>query len=181
MPRRFSVRDYYRMAETGILQPDERVELIEGEIIAMSPIRVRHAACVNKLNALFSAKAKSRWIVSPQNPVDLNPYSEPEPDITVLRFDKDFYAGGHPTPKDVLLLIEVADTTLGFDRGRKLPLYARDGIAEVWIVNLSDEVVEVYRGPQGETYLERRQFGRGENVAPGAFPEIEFPVAKILP
>jgi Uma2 family endonuclease len=128
--------EYYRMAETGILAPDARVELVEGEIIDMAPIGSPHAARVSRLAKIFTLALAERAIVNVQNPLVLNEYSEPEPDITVLRYREDFYAGGHPRPEDVLLVIEVADTSLQYDRDVKLPLYAAHGIPEYWLVDL---------------------------------------------
>src|SRR5438067_1710908 len=130
-PRLFTVADYYRMAEAGILKEDDRVELIEGEVVAMSPIGSRHAACVAKLQALlhrvFSAEPVIVWV---QNPLHLSEYSEPQPDLSVLRARDDFYAKNQPTAADVLFVIEVAESSLMYDHHTKLPLYARSGIAE---------------------------------------------------
>jgi Uma2 family endonuclease len=120
--RRFSVHEYHRMAEVGILSEDDRVELIEGEILEMSPIGSRHAACVDRLNRLLNGFADLSAIVRVQSPILLDVNSEPEPDISLLRPSDDFYAGGHPTPGDVLLLIEVADTSVERDLEVKLPL-----------------------------------------------------------
>lgn len=158
--KRFTVDEYYRMAASGILHEDDRVELIDGEIIEMSPIGKHHASCVKRLNVLLIRMLGQRAIIGVQDPLQLSNYSEPQPDITVLKFRDDYYAERHPTPEDTLLLIEVADTTLGYDRGVKLPMYAATGVPEAWIVNLSDDVVEVYRQPgpngYGETQLARR-------------------------
>jgi Uma2 family endonuclease len=122
--RRFTVDEYYRMAEAGILRPDERVELIEGEIIEMAAIGSRHAAFVKRLNRMLVRGVGARGVVSVQDPVRLSELSEPEPDLAVLEYRADCYAAAHPTPADTLLIVEVADTTLGWDRGRKAPLYA---------------------------------------------------------
>ena len=160
----FTVAEYNRMGETGILTEDDRVELIEGEIIEMSPIGRRHAACVGRLTNLFSRLLAERAIVWIQNPIVLNEYTEPQPDVALLRRREDFYERSLPTPDDVLLVIEVADTTLEYDRQIKLPLYARAGIREVWIISLLDEQVEVHAQPADGAYQDVRRFGRGEAI-----------------
>ncbi len=132
--RRFTVHDYHRMGEAGILHEDDRVELIEGELVEMAAIGTRHLTCVNGLTRMLVRGVGDEAIVSVQNPVRLDEHSEPQPDLTVLRMRD--YRESLPVPEDVLLLIEVSDTTLAYDRGVKLPLYARSGIREVWIVDL---------------------------------------------
>src|SRR2546426_2118990 len=134
--RRFTVDEYHRMAEAGIFSEDESVELLEGEIVEMTPISSRHAACVNKLTRLFTRELGERVVVSVQNPVALTETSEPQPDLALLRPRADFYAAGHPGPEDVLLMVEVADTSATSDRAVKVPLYARAGIEEVWLIDL---------------------------------------------
>jgi|APTNR8051073442_1049403.scaffolds.fasta_scaffold01067_13 Uma2 family endonuclease len=153
--RRFTVQDYYKMAEAGILKPEDRVELINGEIIKMSPIKSQHAGHVTRLNTLLSKLIGDYAIVSIQNPVRIDNFSEPEPDIALLKPVSHFYIESHPGPKDVFLLIEVADSTLRYDQKVKLKLYAQAGIPEVWIVNLQARCVEVYRQPESGSYLER--------------------------
>jgi Uma2 family endonuclease len=148
----FTVAEYERMGEAGILSEDHRTELIEGEIIEMSPVGKRHVACVNRLTKLLVQAFGASGIVSVQNPIQLDDYSEPQPDVAVLKPREDFYEQSLPTPADVLLLIEVADTTLEYDRQIKLPLYARAGVPEVWIVNLGDEQIETYAVPTGDAY-----------------------------
>ncbi|MCA1567564.1 MAG: Uma2 family endonuclease [Acidobacteria bacterium] len=165
--RTFSVDDYYRMVEVGLLAEGERVELIEGQVIKMSPIGSRHAACVTRLNMLFTRSVGRQAIVSVQNPVRLDEYNEPEPDVAVLGARADFYAAAHPTPPDVLLLVEVADTSVEYDRQVKVPLYARAGIAEVWLVDLTSDAVEIYAQPGEGAYLTTRRAARGESVASG--------------
>lgn len=178
--RRFTVDEYYCMAEAGILREDERVELLEGDIFVMSPIGSRHAACVKGLLRWFVLRVGDRAIVGVQDPIRLSAHSEPEPDIVLLRPRHDLYASGHPGPADVLLLIEVADTTLAYDRGVKLPTYARSGIPEVWIVDLQGERVEVYRDPVGGRYRQAQVHARGAALTPGAFPDLTLPVDDIL-
>ena len=165
MPHRFTVDEYHRMAEVGLLGEDDRVELLEGEIIDMSPIGSRHAACVNRLTRLLATGLGDRAIVAVQNPVRVSDLSEPQPDLAVLRARDDFYAEQLPGPADVLLLIEVADTSLAFDRHVKVPLYARAGVPEVWVVDLDGEVVEVFRGPGPEGYADAARAGRHESLA----------------
>jgi Uma2 family endonuclease len=150
---RLSVRDYYRMAEAGILRPDERVELIEGEIIDMVPAGSRHAGTVNQLTSLLQKAVGEAAIVHVQNPLSLGEYSQPEPDLAVLRFRADFYKTAHPVPADVLLVIEAADTSLSHDRDVKVPLYARHGVPEVWLLDLDRRRLTRYREPGEEAYL----------------------------
>lgn len=159
--RSFTVAEYNRMGETGILKEDDRVELIEGEIVEMSPIGRRHAACVDRLTEIFSERLQRKVIVRVQSPVVLNDYAEPQPDVALLRRREDFYERSLPAPGDVLLIVEVADTTLDYDRQIKVPLYARAGIREVWVVNLMDEWVEVYTRPADGAYQNVSRHGRG--------------------
>ena len=133
---RFSVEDYYRMAETGVLRPGKRVELLDGKIIDMSPIGPFHGGLVNRLARLFNRLASGRWLVSAQNPLRLDNHSEPEPDVMLLKPAADDYTSRHPQSGDVFLLVEVSDSTLNYDREVKLSAYGRAGMFEVWIVNL---------------------------------------------
>src|SRR5919108_6402376 len=143
--RRFTVEEYHRMAEVGIFQPDERVELIEGEIVKMAPIGPRHAGCVINLNRLFVTRLGDRAVVSPGNPVVIEPRSEPQPDLLLLRPRAVSYSREHATPEDVLLAVEVADTTARFDRIVKARLYARARISEYWLVDVNEASVDVFR------------------------------------
>jgi Uma2 family endonuclease len=166
----FTVAEYNRMGETGIFSEDNRVELIEGEIFEMSPIGKRHAACVDALAELFREQLQRKVIVRVQNPIQLGNYSEPQPDAALLKRRDDFYRHAHPTSDDILLIVEVSDTTLEYDRQIKVPLYARAGIAEVWIVNLMDEQIEIHSQPANGAYQHQRQAGRGETInSPGTF------------
>src|SRR3712207_1324173 len=176
--RRFTVHDYHRMGEAGILHEDDRVELIEGEIVEMAAIGTRHFACVNGLTRLLVRGVSDGAIVSVQNPVRLDERTEPQPDLTVLRVRD--YRESLPGPEDVLLLIEVSDTTLHYDRGVKLPLYARAGIPEVWIVDLAGEVIERHTDPSGDGYRSSKQARRGETVEPAALTELALLVDAIL-
>ncbi|HLT47219.1 MAG TPA: Uma2 family endonuclease [Rubricoccaceae bacterium] len=168
--RLFTVDEYYAMARAGILGPEDRVELIEGRIVAMSPIGHRHASSVSRLTRFFVRHADAFAVVWIQSPVRLSTRTEPEPDLALL-VPKDAYAARHPRPEEVLLLIEVADTTLAYDRDTKLPLYAREGVREVWIVALPEERVHVYRRPTPEGYAEHAVFERGAALRAGALPE----------
>ena len=168
--RRFTLDEYHRMGETGILGPDDRVELIEGEIIEMSPIGSRHAATVARIHHLFSRRLDDRAVVWSQNPLLLVQHqSEPEPDVMLLAPRADFYAGNLPEPADVRLLIEVADTSLPYDRRTKLPLYARSGVIETWLVDLDAGRVEIHRDPRGSGYRDVRIPRGEETFSPGAF------------
>jgi Uma2 family endonuclease len=176
--RRFTVHDYHRMGEAGILHEDDRVELIEGEIVEMAAIGTRHFTCVNGLTRLLVRGVGDAAIVSVQNPVRLDEHTEPQPDLAVLQ-TRD-YRESLPRPEDVLLLIEVSDTTLSYDRNVKLPLYARAGIPEVWIVDLAGETVEHYTGPSGDSYRHVERVRRGEEIRSAALPEPAFRVDAVL-
>jgi Uma2 family endonuclease len=176
--RRFTVHDYHRMGEAGILHEDDRVELIEGELIEMTAIGTRHFSCVNRLNRLLVMSVGDEAIVSVQNPVRLNEYNEPQPDLAVIR-PRD-YRESLPLPEDVLLLIEVSDTTLAYDRGVKLPLYAQAGIREVWIVNLPGETIERYTDPLEEGYRRADRLRRGQTLEPIPLPGLTPSVDEIL-
>ena len=178
--RRFSVGDYYAMAEAGVFEPGERVELIEGEIYAMAPIGPRHGDSTDVLGNELKERLGRVVRVRVQGPLHLDDGSEPEPDLLLLRPHSDRYRGRHPTPGDVLLLVEVSDTTLVFDRSRKLPVYALAGIPEVWIVNLVDGQIETHAEPSDGAYRNERVHGAGQEVAPRAFPECFLSVDEIL-
>ena len=177
---RFSVEEYYRMAETGVLRPDARVELLSGEIIDMSPIGPFHGSITKYLNRFFNAASKGRWITSVQDPVRLDAHSEPQPDLMLLKPVPDDYRDQHPGPEDVFLIVEISDTSLTTDREDKLPAYGRAGIAEVWIVNLADLTVEVYRQPHFTGYAARTILRTGDKAVPLAFPDAAVAVAELL-
>jgi Uma2 family endonuclease len=178
--RYFNVSEYYRMAEAGILTADDRVELIEGEIVQMSPIGSLHAACVRRLNQLLQRLLGHAAVISVQDPVRLSDFSEPEPDVALLKPRADFYAHQHPTPDDVLLIIEVADTTVLYDRNVKVPLYARAGIPEVWLVDLQQDLIELYARPAGGSYQVQRQVRRGERLTAETIPQPTLDVDAVL-
>jgi Uma2 family endonuclease len=171
--RRFTLDQYHRMGETGILGPDDRVELIEGEIVEMGPIGSRHAATVARIHHLFSTRPGDRAVVWSQNPLLLvRLQSEPEPDLMLLAPRSDFYASGLPEPPAVRLLVEVADSSLLYDRRTKLPLYARAGVVEAWLVDLESNRVEIHRGPGSSGYRDVFVPGADERFAPLAFPHL---------
>ena len=178
--RRFTVAEYYAMADAGILAENDRVELLDGDLIVMPPIGDWHAASVKRLNNLMLPLLQGRAIVSVQDPTRLNNRSEPQPDVMLLRWRDDFYQGGHPGPDDVLLLIEVADTTVDYDRGIKLSAYARAGIPEVWIVTRQNRRIEAYTGPTEGAYASVRHAGRGASIAPEAFPDVILEVDRVV-
>ena len=178
--RLFNVDEYYRMAEAGIFGPDERVELIEGAIIEMAAMGSPHGGCVTALSYWFSAHLSGRALVRVQLPVHLSNRSEPEPDLALVRPRPDFYRTSHPETPDVLLLIEVADSSLAFDRQSKLPLYAREGVSETWLIDLPHESVEVYRRPENGRYQDVATLTRGAGVSPLAFPDLTLTVDEIL-
>ena len=177
---RFTVAEYYRMEETGVLKRDARVELLDGRIIDMSPIGPLHGGSVKRLIRLFSRLSAGRWLVSAQDPVHLGEYSEPQPDLMLLKPVEDDYTSRHPRPEDVYLVIEVADASLDFDRGEKLPVYGRAGISEVWILNLGAKTLEVYREPHFSGYGSIKTFGAADTTFLLAFPEALVQVAEML-
>ena len=179
--RRFTVAEYYAMADAGILAPDERVELLDGDVIAMPPINEWHASRVGRFTNTLPAQLQGQAIVWIQNPVHLDDNSEPEPDVMLLRWRDDFYESEHPGPADVLLLIEVSDTTVDYDRGAKLSAYAAAGIPEVWIASRRDRRIESYADPTGDAYATVRHYGVGESIAPQAFPDVILQVDQIIP
>lgn len=177
---RFTVADYHKMAEAGILGKDDRVELIEGEIVAMAPIGSHHTSPVGRLNRILIRSLGERAWVWVQNPVTLGVDSEPQPDLMVLKPRADAYENAHPTAADVLLLIEVSDTSLAYDRGRKLELYAKHGIVETWIVDVQARRIEVYREPAPAGYKLCRVFEMGESMEPGEVSGVRIALADVF-
>ena len=174
--KRYTIDEYHHMAEVGILKEDERVELIDGEVVYMSPIGTRHASCVRRLIAQLTEHVGRNAIVDAQNPVQLSEYAEPQPDISLLKYRADYYVKQTPAPEDILLLIEVADTSLAYDRDLKVPLYARSGVPEVWVVDLTGDAVLVRRKPEGGAYTEARTARRGEALT---LPGIDGSAIKV--
>jgi Uma2 family endonuclease len=178
---RFTVEEYRRMGEAGILPEDNGLELISGDIVVREPIGVRHASTVDRLARLWMSRLGDRANVRIQNPVQFPQLdSELQPDVMLLRRREDFYAAGHPQAVDVLLLIEVADTTLRLDRRVKIPLYARAGVPEVWLVDLTTSRLEINREPEGDGYAVGRILARGARVAPEAFPDLTIDVGDLI-
>jgi Uma2 family endonuclease len=178
--RRFTVEEYERMGEVGIFDPADRVELLDGEIVTMSPIGPKYAGVVNRIAACLFRSLDDRATVIVQNPLRLLPRSEPQPDLVVARFRRDFYQSAHPTAEDVLLVIEVADSSLRTDRAVKLPIYARQGIGEVWIVDLAADVVHVHTDPVHGAYREVCTVRSGETLKPRMVPDLELTIGEIL-
>lgn len=179
--RRFNVDEYYRMADAGIFAPGERVELIDGEIVRMEPIGSLHASCVTRLMRILMMGLAEKCDVRVQCPVRLGDFSEPEPDIAVVRSRSDDYAEGHPMPADVLLIVEVAHSTVDFDRELKARLYAEARVTEYWVVSLPEERIEVFREPHEGRYHKISAHRRDEVLHAMAFPEIDLPVSEVLP
>jgi Uma2 family endonuclease len=176
----FTVDEYYKMAEAGILTEDERVELIEGEIIQMSPIGYRHATCVTRTTTFFIRAFEWKAVVTSQNPLLLTEWTAPQPDITVLRPPFESYDTRLPKAPDVLMVVEVSDSSLRYDRDIKVPLFAAAGCPEVWIEDLQNDLIFVYRDPSGKAYKTTRTFHRGDTLSPIAFPDKTFAVDDLL-
>lgn len=168
------------MGETGLFGEDARVELLDGEVIEMAPIGSPHAGGVNRLTRLFTTVTGARALVAVQNPVGLDEHSEPQPDIALLEPRPDSYARSHPTPPEVLLLVEVSDTTLAFDRERKAAAYARAAVREYWIVDLTGDQMLVMREPSPAGYRHIRRLGRGDQVGVEALPDTLIEVSQVL-
>ncbi|HEV7401364.1 MAG TPA: Uma2 family endonuclease [Chthoniobacteraceae bacterium] len=178
-PFRFSVEEYNKMGEAGIFGPEDRVELLDGEILIMSPIGLRHILAVTWIVDWFGDHGRKRYSISPGNPVFLHDYSEPQPDIMLVPRVRRM---AHKSrPNEVFLLVEVSESSLSFDRGRKRKAYAQAGVREYWIVNLEEDVLQVFRQPEGENYAVTLRFALGESVSPLAFEDLMVPVAEIIP
>ena len=178
--RLFTVQEYHLMSEAGIFGENDRVELIEGEILEMAAISPRHASCVKRLIGQFRQIPEQIAILDVQNPIQLTERTEPQPDVVLLQPRADYYATAHPIPSEVLLLVEVSDSTVDFDRDVKVPNYARSLIQEVWLVDLVENCLEVYRQPGPNGYSLMLKFLRGQQVTPQAFPDLEVSVDFIL-
>jgi Uma2 family endonuclease len=178
--RRFTADDYQRMGEAGILRAEDRVELIDGEIVSMTPIGPRHMASVDRANRTFVLKAADSAIVRIQGSVRLNLYSEPEPDIVLLRPRQDYYATRMAGPADILLVLEVAESSIDYDRDVKLKLYARSGVHEYWILDLTEDVLTCFDGPDGDTYRHVRHYQHGQSVAPLLLSDCTVAVDDLL-
>lgn len=177
------------MAQAGILREDDRVELLDGEIVTMAPIGSRHQACVDRLTDLLSPQVARRAILRVEGPICLGEHSEPQPDVALLRPRADFYAQGHPRSQDVLLIIEVTDlsacnaqagTSATYDGETKVPLYAGAGIPEVWLIDLSEERIELCRQPSPQGYQQIQRLRRGDYLAPAVLPDVVLAVEAVL-
>lgn len=175
-----TAEEYLRMGEAGIFAPEARLELIEGEIIDMAPIGTWHAGIVARLTRWFVERARGKAVVSPQNPVIASKRSVPQPDILLLRARPDDYMKAHPTPADVLLIVEVADSTLSFDLRTKVPLYARCGVPEVWVVDVNGRAVHVYRDAGEGGYRTSHAAGNEDRIACAALPEVWITVRELF-
>ncbi len=173
--------EYLRMGEAGVFAPDARLELMDGEIIEMAPIGSRHAAVVNTLNALLVQRVASRGIVSVQNSLILSDRTVPQPDLALLRPSPDRYFSALPSTRDVLLLVEVADSTLRFDTEKKVPLYARAGIAETWIIDVVAQRLRVFREPGVDGYRFAQEMAGNQRVIVQALPDAAIIVSELFP
>lgn len=181
--RRFTVDEYYKMAEAGILGEDDRVELIEGEIVQMAPIGPRHSGRLDRLVDLFFDRFRGTTRIRIQNPVRLSRRSEPEPDLALVRRESErerSYEVEHPTAEDVLLVVEVADSSLAYDLGPKARMYARHGVPELWVLDQRGNRLVAHHDPTPRGYATVQTLVRGESIAPLAFPEIALPVDQLL-
>lgn len=170
----FTVHDYARMRQAGIFTEDDRVELLDGELYVMSPIGPLHVGIVNKLNRLLTILVGTAGIISIQNPIRLSDYSEPQLDIAILRPRDDFYTSALATPDDVFLIIEIADSSLDYDRDEKLPRYARAGIREVWIIDVHKLVIEQYTQPVQDEYTQLHKVLLGHTIVATTLPAVQL-------
>lgn len=177
---RWTVAEYHRMGEVGLLNEDSRVELIDGEIIEMAPIGSFHGGNVNRFIRLFSKVVGDNAIVAAQNPVVLGGYGEPQPDVAILRWREDYYERAHPHAEDVLLLVEISDSTVRYDRDVKIPLYASHGIPEVWLLDIQQKQLEIYRDP-GQGQYRQRDCRRSGQIAPILCPDAVIDLAELFP
>lgn len=177
--RRFDVHEYHRMGEAGVFE-GECIELIDGEVVTVSPIGGRHARCVTELIRLMVALVGVDLRVSPQNPVRLDDGNEPEPDVAIIKASDRYRSGELPTLEDILLLVEVSDTTLAYDKDVKLPLYAKFAVPEVWIIDLTGGVIERYTEPSPDGYRLIRKFGKEDNVESAVVAGVSFPAGEVL-
>ncbi len=177
--RLISVEEYHKMAEVGILKPDDRVELINGEIITMSPVGSPHASSVKRITALFFNVLMGKVTIGVQDPIQLSNYSEPEPDISILKYRPDFYEKNHPAAVDIYWVIEVAHSTLGYDRDYKVPFYAASDVQECWVVDVENKVLEVYRELSKGKYQSKEIYKSGDVVKLSHF-DFEVSVSKIV-
>ncbi|OLP18747.1 hypothetical protein BST81_08875 [Leptolyngbya sp. 'hensonii'] len=178
--RRFSVQEYHQMAAFGILRPDERVELLDGQIIKMAAKGTAHRAAISRIDYLIRERLGDRVLVCLQDPVRLDDYSEPEPDVALLHPNPTYYEDHHPSPSEVFLIIEVSDTTLKFDCETKALAYARSGIVEYWVLDVNGRELHLYRQPSAAGYQSHTILAETLTVAPLAFPDCVMAVQELL-
>ncbi len=176
---RLTVADYHRMGDAGIFHEDDRVELVDGELFRMASIGSLHSGIVIRLESRFGALAGDRYLVSTQNPIQIPPYSEPQPDLVLLRPRADTYCGSLPRPSDVLLLVEVADSSLEWDRDVKIPMYGRHGVIESWLVDLEHRTVTVFRDPAQDGYRSSVEVREGA-VSPCCFRDVAITLGDLF-
>ena len=181
--RPFTNAEYHALAGADILAPDERVQLVAGDIIVMSPVGNPHAECVDLIDDAFTPLrlVPARARVRVQGPMVMPDHSEPEPDLMLLKLREGGYISGHPRPEDILLLVEVSDSTLRYDRDVKMQLYAAAGVPEAWLVNLRDDWIESHTEPTPDGYRVTQRYELGDTIAPQAFPDLAIPVERIIP
>lgn len=180
-PYRVTAQEYLRMGEAAVFAPDARLELIEGEIITRAPIGSRHAGAMIALNRAFSGAVGKRALVSIQNPLIAGPRSVPQPDLALLKPRSDAYAASHPTTEDVLLVVEVADATLAFDIGTKIPLYARAGVVEAWVVDVQERNVRVFREPSATGFRTSFTVAANQKLTVAALPRLAIRWSDVFP
>jgi len=171
---KFTVAQYHLMYETGVFAESDRLELINGEIKTMSPIGRKHAACINRLVTAFTQKLGKRIVLSVQNSIRLEDNSEPQPDLAILKPRDDFYEDTLPSPADILLIIEVADSSIAYDRDIKAPLYATAGIPEMWLFDVNNKTIASFSQPSSLGYKQLQRYDRGDRLTMLAFPDVVF-------
>jgi Uma2 family endonuclease len=181
LTRKFTIKEYNQMGKANVFHPEERLELIQGEIIKMSPIGAKHASMVNRLSNFLCRNLPEEIIISVQNSIILDNNSEPQPDLALLKPQINFYENQKPQSQDIYLLIEVSDSTLKYDRETKIPLYAENNINEAWLVNLNNNSLEVYRYPKNNSYQLVQQLSSNETISPLDFPELIINLSTIFP
>jgi Uma2 family endonuclease len=178
--KRFTADEYQRMGQVGILSEDDRVELIDGEVVAMTPIGARHCACVDGVTRAMVIGAGDRAIVRVQGSVRLHLYTEAEPDLVLLRPRVDFYASRHPGPADILLIVEIAESSIDYDRDVKARIYAESGVPEYWLADLNANLVSCYSAPHEGTYRSLQQYHGGQTITPQLLPQCPVAVDLLL-
>jgi len=179
--RRFTVQEYYHLAEAGILAPDERVQLIEGEVLIMSPQGPRHASAITRANNCFSRLLSDNVVVRIQAPIHIDKHSEPEPDVVLAKPDPKEYSDHHPAPKEILFVMEISEATLDYDRTTKSRLYARAGIIQYCILNIKMRELEDYRDPGSSGFRSKATYRANQSFSLVAFPDTEIDVSYLLP